>query len=199
MINGIIFDADGTLLDSMGFWESTVFDVLKMAGVDDRSPKLIEALTPMTITESAAYLKKNYGIKLTAEEMIAREHQRIIDFYEREVELLPGMGALLEELAMRRIPMAIATATQRYMIEMALRKTGIYDKFVGVISCSDVGAGKNKPDVFLKACELTGTTPQTTLVVEDSRPAAETAEKAGFKVVLVNENTYKNVMNFFEA
>ena len=77
--------------------------------------------------------------------------------------------------------MAVASATERTMIESALEHTGILGRFKGVLSCSDVGKGKDRPDIFLKACDLLGTSPEATLVVDDSPTAIATAKKAGFR------------------
>ncbi len=186
MIKGVIFDADGTLLDSMGFWESTVYDIIKMSGAEEHEPGLIEKLTPMSMYEGALYMKERYPIKMSVEEMIAEENGRVLDFYRTKVTLRSGMGELVEELFAKGTPMAVASATEKAMIEAALEHTGILDRFKGVLSCSDVGKGKDQPEIFLKACELINTSPEDTLVVDDSPTAIATAKKAGFQTRLIS-------------
>ena len=187
MINGIIFDADGTLLDSMGFWKNTVFDIIAMAGVGEPEPGLIEKLTPMSMYEGAVYMKERYGIEMPVDELIDRENMRVKVFYKSEVTLCPGMGELVEKIAEIGLPMTVATATDREMIEYGLRRTEIIEKFKSVISCSDVGVGKESPDIFLHACNVMVTTPECTLVVDDSPRAIATAKSAGFQTYLIDD------------
>ncbi len=189
MSAGVIFDADGTLLDSMGFWTSTVYDIVAMSGVDEPEPGLIEKLTPMSMYEGAVYMKENYGIKMSVEEMIEEENRRVLEFYTTKVTLRPGMEELTAGLLERGIPMVVASATDRSMIESALAHTGIRSRFGAVLSCSDVGVGKDRPEIFLKACEIMGTKPENTLVVEDNPTAVNTAKNASFRTVMVNDDS----------
>lgn len=179
-VRGVIFDADGTLIDSMGFWGQTVFDIIAFAGVKDPEEGLIELLTPMSMYEGAVYMKENYGIPMDIDEIMREENRRVLEFYSTRVELCAGMGGLVSSLREHGIPMTVASATERRMIETALRHTGILGEFEAVLSCSDVGQGKDSPTIFLKACEIMGTKPENTVVVEDSSTAIETAGNVGF-------------------
>ena len=116
---------------------------------------------------------------------MSEENRRVLEFYKTKVTLHSAIHEYVEELYANKTPMAVASATERTMIEAALEHTGILDRFKGVLSCSDVGKGKDQPDVFLKACELINTSPAETLVVDDSPTAIETAKKAGFQTWLI--------------
>ena len=191
MIGGVIFDADGTLIDSMGFWTSTVFDIIAMSGIEPEDG-LIATLTPMSMIEGAEYMKAHYDIPMTVEEMVERENSLVHTFYKTQVTLRPGVLETVERLAERGIPMVVASATERGMIESALRHTGILGRFRAVLSCSDVGSGKDKPDIFLEACRILGTSPSETLVVEDSPTAVATAKAAGLQTMLIGEEEAMN-------
>lgn len=196
MINGIIFDADGTLLDSMGFWTSTIYDIALMGGLEEIPDGLIDILNPMSMYEGAVYLRDHYGVKKPIDEMIAEENKRVLEFYTTRVTLLPRMEELTRTLYEAGVPLAVATATDRPLIEQALCCTGLIERFGAIVSCTDVGFGKDSPQVFLRACELIGTRPENTLVVDDSPMAIETAKRACFPTVFVceGESTYDKVM-----
>ena len=182
MIKSFIFDADGTLLDSMGFWTSVVYDLAAASGKQPEDG-LIETLTPMSMVEGARYMKARYGLKMPIEQLMEEENKRVLEFYSERVELIDGMKELVELLSRRGFPMVVATATDSRLIDIALRHTGIREHFAAVLSCSDTGIGKDRPDIFLRACELMGTKPDETLVTDDSPIALECAQKAGFPVV----------------
>ena len=187
-ICGVIFDADGTLLDSMGFWAQTVFDIIAFAGVKDPEDGLIELLTPMSMYEGAVYMRDNYAIPMDIDEIMNEENRRVLEFYSTRVELRSGMRELVSNFKAHGIPMTVASATERNMIETALTHTGILGEFEAVLSCSDVGQGKDQPTIFLRACEIMGTKPENTVVIEDSSTAIETARNAGFMTFDVRDS-----------
>ena len=85
--------------------------------------------------------------------------------------------------------MCVATASEIHMVKKILERHGVMEYFEDIISCTKVGAGKDKPDVFLAAAEFLGTPIEQTFVVEDSALAVETAQKAGFPVIgIYDEN-----------
>lgn len=194
MVKGVIFDADGTLLKSMEFWDSTVADLIRSTGVTP-SDKLTEILTPLSMIEGAEYIKREYNLPFSVEEIIEKENRIIEDFYLNRVELRGGTVELLEFLKSNHIPMVIATATDKYLIVGALNHLEINDYFVDVISCADIGEGKSSPKIYYAACELMNTNPGDTVVFEDSLSALTTAKNAGFKTAAVFDNTQKRFWN----
>ena len=181
-IQGVIFDADGTLIDSMGFWNSTVYDLLEEFGVtpDD---DLLKLLIPMSMYEGAVYLKNRFSLPVSPEEFIRRENLIVEKFYSESVKLKNGLQELLDLLAEANIPMAVASATDKHLIEKALAHNNIRSYFKAVISCSDIGEGKSSPKVFHKAREYLGSPISSTAVIEDSPNALATAKKAGYIAV----------------
>ena len=192
MLKGVIFDADGTLLKSMEFWDSVAVDLIKAAGVtlDDR---LTEILTPMSMTEGAEYIKSEYNLPFSVEEIINEENKIVEDFYFNRVKMRGGTVEILEYLKANDIPVIIATATDRYLIAGALKQLGIYDYFKDVISCSDIGEGKASPKIYFECCNIMKTRPFETLVAEDSLMALTTAKNAGFKTMSVYDSTQKSL------
>ena len=179
MIKGMIFDADGTLLDSMPIWDDLGVRYLKELGVE-AEPGLPEILFRMSLEESAAYMKRTYGLSQTEEEIRRGVLAKLEDFYVNEVQAKPGVDEFLRTLHERQVPMMIATSSSRHHIEEAMRRLGFLDYFAGIITCEEVGAGKSRPDIYLKCAETMGLDPEEVCVVEDVIHAVRTANAAGF-------------------
>ena len=179
MIKGMIFDADGTLLDSMPIWDDLGARYLKGIGIE-AEPGLSEILFCMSLEESAAYMKRTYGLSQTEEEIRNGVLAKLDDFYANEVPAKPGADEFLRTLHERQVPMMIATSSSRHHIEAAMRRLGFLDYFAGIITCEEVGSGKSRPDIYLKCAEAIGLPPEEVCVVEDVIHAVRTANAAGF-------------------
>ena len=183
-IQGAIFDLDGTLLDSMDVWETLGDRFLIQRGVVP-PPNLRSVLKPMRLAQAIAYLKQQYGLPEPIPQLIREATALIEPDYQHHIPLKPTALPFLEGLRARNIPLYIATATDRPLVEAAMRRLHIDHYFSGLITCSEVGAGKDRPDVFLRALSLLGTTQAETIVFEDALHAVETATSAGFRVAAV--------------
>ena len=179
MIKGMIFDADGTLLDSMPIWDDLGARYLKELHIE-AEPGLSEILFCMSLEESAAYMKRTYGLSQTEEEIRRGVLAKLEDFYVNEVQAKPGVDEFLRTLHERQVPMMIATSSSRHHIEEAMRRLCFLDYFAGIITCEEVGAGKSRPDIYLKCAETMGLDPEEVCVVEDVIHAVRTANAAGF-------------------
>lgn len=184
MIRGAIFDCDGTLFDSMYLYRNFCCRYLAGRGFEPEA-ELDETVRYMGIMEAAEYIRSTYGIGDTAVQIV-QDWNRILErAYFHEIRLRPGVRELLAELHSRNIPMCIATATDRHLVTAALKREKIFDYFRDIITCGEVGAGKERPDVFLRALEILGTDAAFTWVFEDARHAVFTAKKCGFFVCAV--------------
>jgi HAD superfamily hydrolase (TIGR01509 family) len=96
----------------------------------------------------------------------------------------------LQYLKDNGVRMCVATATERYMVEIVLKRTGIYEFFEGILTCGEVGAGKNVPLIFDKALELMGTEKENSIIFEDAPHAIKTGKAAGYKVAAVADDSY---------
>ncbi|MBQ2153407.1 MAG: HAD family phosphatase [Clostridia bacterium] len=190
MIQGVIFDADGTLLDSMPYWDRSVLGIVRSFGLVPEKG-LTEILTPMSMEEGAQYLIDRYKLTASVEEIVAEENRRAEEFYETKVGLKNGVLPLLHMLAENGVRLSVATATDKYLIDKALKATGIISYFDAVLSCGDIGEGKSSPTIFFKACEIMKTQPQHTVVVDDSLTAITTAKNNGFKTAAVYDDMQK--------
>lgn len=182
MIKGAIFDVDGTLLDSMEIWEDVAIRYLKSIGVE-AEPDLPEVMFTMSLPEGAAYVKEHYRLTQETDEIIKGVLDIIRNYYEETAPLKPGVTKILEELSGKRIPMTVATSNNKEEVEAAFKRLGIASYFSRIFTCEEVGAGKTRPDIYMKAAEYMGTRPEETVIFEDVLHAIRTAKKAGFLAV----------------
>ena len=187
MIQGIIFDFDGTLFDSMFIWDTAGEVYLHSIGKEPEDD-LQKVLKPMSLLQSAEYIREKYHIPLSVEEIMDGVNRTVEGFYFHTVEPKPGVIDFLEELYRRNIKMCIATATDRYQVEAALQRCGMSHFFSEIFTCTEVGSGKDRPDIFRKAMEHLQTDRSTTAVVEDAYHAIHTAKQDGFLVIGVYDS-----------
>lgn len=187
MIQGIIFDFDGTLYDSMFIWDTAGEVYLRSIGKEPEAD-LQKVLKPMSLLQSAEYIREKYHIPLSVEKIMDGVNRTVEDFYFHTVEPKPGVIAFLEELHRRNIKMCIATASDRYQVQAALQRCGMSHFFSEIFTCTEVGSGKDRPDIYRKAMEHLQTNRSTTAVVEDAYHAVHIAKQDGFIVVDVYDS-----------
>ena len=184
-----IFDMDGTLVDSMVYWERLATEFLESKGVREISPAILEQIKPMTMTESAALFIREYGLPGTAEGVAAEMNAMMDEHYRRDIPLRPGVFAYLEGLRRRGVAMCVASATAEELMEACLTRLGVAQHFSFLLSCEQVGAGKNRPDVFWEAARRLGAPAEDIAVYEDALYAADTAKQAGFYTIAVRDDS----------
>ena len=189
-IKRAIFDFDGTLFDSMYIWEEIGDVYLRSLGKEPK-PSLRDEIRTFSLYQAACYMKKEYSISLTPEEIMAGINEKIEHFYLYEVLPKPGVLEFLSEIKRAGILMCIATASDRKQVEAALSRCRMKHFFEEIIACSDIGHGKDEPVVFRKAMEHFGADRSTSLVFEDALHAVKTAKTDGFKVVAVFDKSEK--------
>lgn len=187
MIRGAIFDFDGTLFDSMFIWDTAGEAYLRSIGKEP-TEDLQSLLKPMSLYQSAAYIREHYDIPLSTEDIMHGINRTVEDFNFHTVEPKPGAIKLLEALSRKGVRMCIATATDRYQVEAALVRCGIRHFFSEIFTCTEIGSGKDQPLIFRKAMEHLGTDRSNTVVVEDAWHAIRTAKADGFIVTAVYDS-----------
>ncbi len=187
-IKGAIFDLDGTLLDSMGFWDNLGENFLVSQGKEPRED-FREKYYVLSPRETAQMLIDEYDVPGTPDEIIERMDGAAEVFYTNEVQTKPHAVELLEKLRAAGIKMALATATDRRLVEIAVNRLDIKKYFEGIVTCGEVGESKTKPDVYLKALSYIGGEIGETALFEDAVVAAHTAKNAGFYTVGVYDDT----------
>ena len=182
-----IFDMDGTLVDSMGYWQSLEREFLVSKGVTENLEDILERTKPLTLPEAAVFFSQYCDLDGTPEQLVEEVLAIMENHYRRDVTLKPGVIPYLDRLKARGIPMCVASATPRHLVEICLERLGLAHYFSFLLSCVEVGAGKGRPDVYLECARRLGAQPHETAVYEDAIYAVRTAHAAGFHVVAVND------------
>lgn len=190
-IRGFIFDLDGTLLDSMGIWEDLGEKYLKQKNVTDIPHHLKDLLKPMGLLQAAEFFIEKFGIHRSPEQIKDEMYDMIEDNYKYHVPLKDGVRDFLVENSRRGMKMCIATATDRYMVEYALKRLDIDQYFDFIITSTEVGSSKENPDIYRKAAEKLGFSANEIVVFEDALHAIKTSKEAGFYTVGVEESVFE--------
>lgn len=180
-----IFDMDGTLVDSMGYWNRLADEFLARRGFPPLSPELQEESIALTMEGSANLFIRAYGLSETPEQICSEINGLMEGHYRSDVPLKPGAATLLERLSSAGIKMCVASSTAPALLDICLRRLGVRDYFEFLLSCEEVGEGKNRPTVYLEAARRLGGTPENTVIFEDILVAAQTAKGAGFSLGVI--------------
>lgn len=185
-----IFDFDGTLFDSMFIWDNVGETYLHSLG---KTPKqsMREDLRALSLYQSALYLKNEYDLTLSVQEIMTGINQTIEHFYINQVLPKEGVVEFLQQIKQAGIKMCIATASDKYHIQAALKRCGVEQYFEEIFTCEEVGHGKDEPVIFQKAMEYFSADRSNTIIFEDAIHAVKTAKKDGFKVVAVFDDSEK--------
>jgi len=187
-IKGVIFDLDGVLLDSMFIWDTLGETYLKSRGIEPRED-VCETLRPMSLLQAAEYFRKEYGILESNQEIVDGINRLVENFYFESVVTKPGVIEFLDKMKEKNVRMCIATATDRVMVVEALNRNRMEQYFDKIFTCTEVGQGKDRPDIYLQALEYLHMTKSEIFIFEDAIYAIKTAKKAGFSVVAVYDST----------
>lgn len=204
-IQGAIFDMDGTLVDSLSFWDCFWKDMGERYFGDPTfrmdAAHFDSHVRTMIFSRAISYLHGYLNIPCSAEEFDDFAAAYVENFYRTVVTPKAGAKELLAALHERGVRVCLASATDRRYLDIALESAGLAAFFTPetVISCSDIGVGKEKPDVFLAACQVLGTPVEKTVVFEDSALALETAKGAGFVTVGVYDSHQTSIERLLRA
>ena len=198
-LQSAIFDMDGTLVDSMSTWSTAAVNVLRSLGIEP-APDVHAHIADLTVVDGARYGVETHNLSMTTQQFIDRINDYMETFYRTEVQAKPGVKKFLSLLKMEGVWMYIATNTDRHLVEIALKHTGLDGFFRGILTCGEVGIGKKEsPEIYERALRRLRSTKKDTVVFEDALHAIRTAKAAGFRVCAVYDDFEKNSQDEIRA
>jgi HAD superfamily hydrolase (TIGR01509 family) len=183
VIEGVVFDLDGVLIQTEEIWDEVRGDyIVRLGGrYDDEAQR---AMMGMSSREWSAYLAGDLGVPRTAEQVNADVVELMAASYAEHLPLIEGATEAVERLAARR-PLGVASSSNRELIDLVLELSGLDRFFRATVSSEEVASGKPAPDVYLEACRRLDVEPSRTAAIEDSHAGIGSAKAAGMRVIAI--------------
>ena len=179
----IVFDLDGLLIDSEQVWDDVRETLARERGgrYDERSQR---AMMGMSSTEWSRYMHEAVGLRESPEEINRIVVEQMLQRYEGGPPWIPGATDAVRRIA-AAYPLALASSSNRELIEAVLAAGGISDLFAATVSSEEVARGKPAPDVYLEAARRLGVDPAACVAVEDSHSGIRSAKAAGMTCIAI--------------
>lgn len=185
-IDAVIFDLDGSLVDSMWLWRE--IDIEYLGGFGIPLPEDLQSrIEGMSFHETAIYFKEHFPIGDSLDKIKADWNRMAWDKYTYEVPLKPGVAEFLEGCAEDGIKLGIATSNSRELVGNIIRVHGLQDYFSSIVTGCDVERGKPAPDVYIAAARQLQVPPGRCLVFEDIPAGIRAGKNAGMRVCAVED------------
>jgi HAD superfamily hydrolase (TIGR01509 family) len=183
VIEAVVFDLDGLLLDTEQVWDEVREELVRERGGrwHDRAQA---DMMGMSSPEWSRYLHEELGLAEPPEELNRLVVERMQDRYRDRLPLVDGAVEAVRRLA-DRWPLGLASSSNRPLIDLALEEMGVADLFRATVSSEEVERGKPAPDVYLEAAHRLGVAPERVAAVEDSEAGIRSAKAAGMRVVAI--------------
>lgn len=183
-IDAVIFDLDGTLIDSMWMWKDIDIEYLKKHGIT-MPEDLQKNIEGMSFTETAVYFKNHFQLSDSLDQIKDDWNRMAWEKYEHEVPLKEGVMELLNYLKTNKIAAGIATSNSRDLVDLIIGKYKLNDYFASIRTSCEVEKGKPSPDIYLLVADDLKVDPSKCLVFEDVIQGVMAGKNANMKVCAV--------------
>jgi len=188
VIQAVVFDLDGVLVDSEHVWDAAREELARERGGRWHDGAQRDMMG-MSSTEWSRYMHETIGIPDPPEEISAEVVRRLEQIYRRHLPLIDGAAEAVERLA-ARWPLAVASSSNRPIIDLVLELSGLARFFSTTVSSEEVPRGKPAPDVYLEAARRLEVDPAACAAVEDSHNGILSAKAAGMRVIAIPNRRY---------
>ena len=183
-IEAVIFDLDGTLVDSMWMWKSIDIEYLGQFGLE-MPEDLQHCIEGMSFSETAVYFKERFDLPDSLDQIKSDWNHMAWEKYLNEVPVKEGVEKFLEHLKANQIPAGIATSNSRELVDLIIEKHAMKGYFSSIRTSCEVAKGKPSPDIYLLVAEDLGADPSRCLVFEDVLQGVMAGKNANMKVCAV--------------
>jgi HAD superfamily hydrolase (TIGR01509 family) len=183
VIDAVVFDLDGLLLDSEQVWDAAREELARERG-GRWHPRAQRDMMGMSSPEWSRYMHDVIGLPQPPEEINAEVGRRLEKRYREDLPVIPGGQEAVERLA-QRWPLGLASSSNRELIDLALDLMGIADRFQATVSSEEVARGKPAPDVYVEAARRLHVDPTRAAAIEDSHNGIRAAKAAGMRVLAI--------------
>lgn len=190
-IEAVIFDLDGTLVDSMWMWKSIDVEYLGRYGIE-LPEDLQKTIEGMSFSETAVHFKQRFDLPDSLDVIKADWNRMAWDKYMHEVPLKEGVLEFLKYLKNNSIPAGIATSNSKELVALIIEKLGIAEYFSSIRTSCEVAKGKPSPDIYLLVANDLGVDPTKCLVFEDILTGVMAGKNANMKVCAVHDQYSEN-------
>lgn len=189
---GVIFDLDGTILDSIGIWKKIDKDFFKSKEMF--VPQNFEReISGMNLDQIAKYTKEKFNFQDSIEDLVKQWRKLARTYYSRKVKLKLGAKEYLEYLKQNNMKIGVATACDENLYKVCLKNNKILDYIDVIVNCNEVDSGKDNPKIYLECVNRLGLKPENVVVFEDIMIAIKAVKSAGMVVFAVyDENSTEN-------
>ena len=191
-IKAVLFDMDGTLIDSMWMWKAIDIEFLGARGIP-LPEDLQKRIEGMCFSETAVFFKKEFNLLESLDEIKSIWNSMAEEKYRNEVPLKEGALDFIKKMKSMGMKLAIGTSNSIELAMCSLEALDIADYFDAVVTGCDVGKGKPAPDVYLECARRCGVNPSECIVFEDIPVGIEAAHNAGMKVCAVHDEYSSDV------
>ena len=188
MIEAVVFDLDGVIVDTEQVWDEVREELVRERG-GRWSDSAQADMMGMSSPEWSRYLHEELGLAEPPEELNDEVVRRMLDRYRENLPLIDGAVGAVERLA-AELRLAVASSSNRPLIEAVLEQAAIGAHFEAIVSSEEVARGKPAPDVYLEAARRLGLEPARCAAVEDSSNGLRAAHAAGMRVVAFPNRHY---------
>lgn len=188
MIDAVVFDLDGLLIQTEEVWDEVREELTRERG-GRWSDSAQRDMMGMSSTEWSRYMHDELGLAESAEEINDLVVARMADRYRSELPLLPGAVEAVERIG-ARWPLGVASSSNRPLIDLVLELSGLAPLFRATVSSEEVARGKPEPDVYLEAARRLGVPSERGAAIEDSDAGIRSASAAGMRVIAIPNRSF---------
>ncbi len=181
---GIMFDCDGTLIDSMPMWREVEEKLGRRAGVV-LSQTDTDLLTILTIPEVGAFFYERYGLGSSPHQVVDMIDELVLEYYQTCASERSGALEFVKQLAAAGVHMSVVSSSPQPYLQAGLTRCGFAPYLDAIVSVDDVGRSKRESTVWDRACDLMGTQKENTWGMEDAAYAVQTLNSAGYRTLAI--------------